>query len=151
MHNVIVLAINKSRYAIEIRWVREVFTLGHVTPVPNAPPTIAGVTNFRGSIMPVLDLPSILYELGETVDAPPERLRPPAIRGDGAIVVETDDMRAAIRVDNVAEVSTLREGSNPDVLVDSTGRDVPLLSPPTLLGAAIEATLAVVESGKARS
>lgn len=150
MRNVIVLAVLKTRYAVEIRWVREVFTLGHVTPVPNAPPTIAGVTNFRGSIMPVLDLPCVLYELGRA-PAAPERLRPPALPGDGAIVVETDDVRAAFRVDNVAEVSTLREGQSPQTLIDSTGREIELLDPPQLLRAAISATLSVVESGKAKT
>jgi len=147
LRNVIVLAVDKSRYAVEIRWVHEVFTLGHVTPVPNAPPTIAGVTNFRGSIMPVLDLSSVLHELGRGPDAP-VRLRPPPVPGDGAIILEIDEVRAAFRVDNVAEVSTLPEGQTPDTLIDSTGREIDLLSPPELLQAALAATLAVVESGK---
>ena len=37
LHNVIVFALAGARYAAELRWVREVITLGFVTEVPTAP------------------------------------------------------------------------------------------------------------------
>ena len=60
MKNVIVFALGKARYAVELRWVREVFTVGHVTPVPHAPVAVVGVVNFRGAVMPLIDLDAVL-------------------------------------------------------------------------------------------
>jgi purine-binding chemotaxis protein CheW len=144
MKNVIIVAVNKSRYAVELRWIREVFTLGHVTPVPHAPDTIAGVTNFRGSIMTVLDLPTLLRATGERGIEAPRRL---AVFGDNAVVIETEDLRAALRVDNVAEVATLRQDEREN-FVDAHARPVTLLSPPVLLATAVSATHAVLETRK---
>jgi purine-binding chemotaxis protein CheW len=131
MKNVIVVALgqgqDRSRYAIELRWVREVFTLGHLTPVPRAPVPIAGVVNLRGSIMPVVDLESLLGE-GRA---------PRANRGDGAVLVQVEELRAALRVDNVDEVTTLR--AREDRLVDGAGREIALLDPPALLERAMAA------------
>ena len=56
MKNAIVFSIEKRLLAVELRWVREVITLGHVTPVPNAPPVISGVVNFGGAIIPVVEV-----------------------------------------------------------------------------------------------
>jgi len=145
--NVIVLAVNKARYAVELRWVREVFTLGYITKVPQAPRTIAGVTNFRGSIMPVLDLGFVLDELG--IAAAADRDGPAATQGDGAVILEVDDLFAAARVDNVAEVATLRPGDG-GRLIDSRGGPVTLLSPPEILRWALATTQAEVEARKGR-
>ena len=145
MKNVIVLALRKKRYALELRWVREVFTLDHVTRVPRSPDAIAGVANFRGAIIPVLDLEALL----------PLRARTPHARQAGvrktAIVIETDRLVAALQVDNVEEVATLTEApSRPDELIDTRGDNVPLLSPPALLQATLDATLAAVEARRGK-
>ncbi len=129
MKNVIVFALGKARYAVELRWVREVFTLGPVTPVAHAPDAVAGVVNYRGAIMPILDLAILLG--GRAAGAP----RASAHGGEGAILIQVEDVRAALRVTSVVEVSTLRPhrsgaGSS---LTDSTGRAVPLIDPPALL------------------
>jgi chemotaxis signal transduction protein len=129
MKNVIVFALGKARYAVELRWVREVFTLGPVTPVARAPDAVAGVVNYRGAIMPILDLAILLGGRG------PGAPRATAHGGEGAILIQVEDVRAALRVTSVVEVSTLRPhrsgaGSS---LIDSTGRAVPLIDPPALL------------------
>ena len=49
MKNVLVFSLGGKHYALELRWVREVMTLGHISPVPNAPEQIVGVTNCRGA------------------------------------------------------------------------------------------------------
>jgi chemotaxis signal transduction protein len=134
--NVIVLAVNRERYAVELRWVREVFTIDHITPVPHAPSTVFGVTNFRGAIVTVLNLPVLLGDCGP-------------VSGHGAVVIETEDLRAALRVDNVAEVATLRETEGGD-LIDGQGRRVQLLSPPELLAAGLTSVQSVVESRKGK-
>lgn len=45
-----------ERYAIESRYVREVFPLKELTPLPGAPAFIRGVIHFRGRMYAVLDL-----------------------------------------------------------------------------------------------
>ncbi|HWM88628.1 MAG TPA: chemotaxis protein CheW [Kofleriaceae bacterium] len=140
MKNVIVFALGQARYAIELRWVREVFTLGPVTPVAYAPEAIAGVVNYRGAIMPILDLAFLL-------GGPPGGAR--AHGGEGAILIEVEDVRAAVRVSSVVEVSTLRPdlAAGRPALVDSDGRTVPLIDPPSLLAGARSAAQAAAQTG----
>ena len=127
LRNVIVFALGGVRLATELRWVREVATLGFVTEVPTAPSGVAGVVNLHGSILPVLDL-GVLYQGGDAM---------PARQGDGALVVEVDGVIAALRVDQVDEVATL-DGAT-DHVVDSRGRPLQLLDPREVLRKASEA------------
>src|SRR5204862_6303333 len=70
LRNVIVFSIgargaSTGRYALELRWVREVVSLGFITNVPTAPPAVSGVCNLHGTILPVLDVGGLLGdELG---------------------------------------------------------------------------------------
>jgi purine-binding chemotaxis protein CheW len=43
-------------YAVETPFVREVYPLKDLTPLPCTPPFVRGVVNVRGRILPVLDL-----------------------------------------------------------------------------------------------
>jgi len=129
MKNVIVFALGGSRYAVELRWVREVLTLGFVTPVPGAPPAIAGVFNLRGTVTPVIDLVAALAD----EHAPSDHGRAAPRKGDGAVVIEIETVVAALHVSNVEEVSTLGENADGTMLVDSHGREVPLVDCPDLI------------------
>lgn len=51
-------------YAVELKYIREVFTLRDMTLIPGTPPYVMGVINFRGSILSVLNL-KILFGLKE--------------------------------------------------------------------------------------
>src|SRR5688572_7065199 len=46
----------QERYAIETRYVREVYPLKDLTPLPCTPPFVLGIVNVRGRILPVVDL-----------------------------------------------------------------------------------------------
>jgi purine-binding chemotaxis protein CheW len=46
----------QERYAVETRYVREVYPLKDLTPLPCTPPFVLGIVNVRGHILPVLDL-----------------------------------------------------------------------------------------------
>jgi purine-binding chemotaxis protein CheW len=46
----------KERYALETRYVSEVYPLKNLTPLPSTPAFVAGVVNVRGRIVAVLDL-----------------------------------------------------------------------------------------------
>jgi purine-binding chemotaxis protein CheW len=45
-----------EEYAIAILPVREIIGYGPLTTVPQAPPSVRGVVNLRGSVVPVIDL-----------------------------------------------------------------------------------------------
>lgn len=126
LRNVIVFAVGAARYAVELRWVREVVTLGFVTAVPTAPAAVGGVCNLHGTILPVLDV-------GALVDEPPG---PAPRQGDGAIVIEADGMLCGLRVDQVDHVASLLEDGG--AVVDATGRPLTLLDPQRLLRRALE-------------
>jgi chemotaxis signal transduction protein len=129
LRNVIVFAIGAARYAIELRWVREVVTLGFVTGVPTAPPVLGGLCNLHGAILPVLDVTALL-------DLPPG---PPARQGDGALVLEAEGTICALRVDQVDHVASLpAAGAGEGAVVDATGRPLTLLDPVRIVRRALE-------------
>jgi chemotaxis signal transduction protein len=126
LRNVIVFTIGAARYALELRWVREVVSLGFVTTVPSAPGAVGGVCNLHGTILPVLDV-------GALLDLPPG---PPARQGDGALVLEADGITCALRVDQVDHVASLHESGG--AVVDTAGRPLTLLDPTRLVRRALE-------------
>lgn len=126
LRNVIVFAIGAARYAIELRWIREVVTLGFVTGVPTAPPALGGLCNLHGAILPVLDVATLL-------DLPPG---PPPRQGDGALVLEAEATVCALRVDQVDHVASLVEADG--TVVDAQGRPLSLLDPVKLTRRALE-------------
>lgn len=132
MRNVLVLTTGGARHAVELRWVREVISLGDVTRVPRAPRHILGVSNVRGAITPLLDLEAFRD------DPPADAGRPPR-RGQGAVLIEVEGLTAALRMDAVDEVSTVDDADVPGQVIDSQGRTVPLCNPPELLAAVRDA------------
>lgn len=50
------LSMGGELFAIELRNIREVFEVESVTPVPGMPGMLIGVTNLRGTVIPLLDL-----------------------------------------------------------------------------------------------
>jgi chemotaxis signal transduction protein len=146
LRNVIVFAVGSARYAVELRWIREVVTLGFVTAVPTAPPALGGVCNLHGAILPVLDLMPLL-------DQPPG---PPPRQGDGALVLESEGTVCALRVDQIDHVASLpTAGHSPSVstsgseaggsVIDTSGRSLVLLDPQRLVRRAVELVTAASE------
>jgi chemotaxis signal transduction protein len=126
LRNVIVFTIGGARYAVELRWVREVVSLGFVTGVPTAPDALGGVCNLHGTILPVLDV-------GALLGGP---AGPPARQGDGALVLEIEGLICALRVDQVDHVASLHESHG--ALIDASGRPLRLLDPTGLVRHALE-------------
>ncbi|MDB4963496.1 MAG: chemotaxis protein CheW [Myxococcales bacterium] len=131
LRNVIVFTIGATRYAVELRWVREVVSLGFVTGVPTAPVALGGVCNLHGQILPVLDVSAVLGH-------PPG---PPARQGDGALVLETEGVVCALRVDQVDHVASLHESGGE--IIDAGGRTLTLLDPAMIVRIALEMITAV--------
>jgi purine-binding chemotaxis protein CheW len=46
----------QERYALETRYVREVYPLKDLMPLPCTPPFVLGIVNVRGRITPVIDI-----------------------------------------------------------------------------------------------
>jgi len=133
LRNVIVFTVGAARYAVELRWVREVVSLGFVTNVPTAPAALGGVCNLHGAILPVLDVSVLL-------DGVPGL---PARQGDGALVIEAEWLVCALRVDQVDHVASLYEAAG--AVTDTTGRPLILLDPARLIRRAVELVTALAE------
>jgi purine-binding chemotaxis protein CheW len=59
---VVTMLLAYENYAIETAYVREVYPLKELTPLPCTPPFVAGIVNVRGQVMSVIDLKK-LFEL----------------------------------------------------------------------------------------
>lgn len=81
-------------YAVEAGHVREVLAQADVSHLPWAPPTIAGVTNVRGEIVPVADTARVLGFLGVGAGGP-------------VVVLDGGGHPLGLRVDAVDDVTTI--------------------------------------------
>lgn len=86
--------VGDEHYALAIGDVLEVAELGEVTPVPGAPPSVLGVRNLRGMVLPVVDL-------GELLAAPG------AGEAGGVVVGEREGRRVGLRVTELGDVEEL--------------------------------------------
>jgi len=81
------------RYAIDINKVREIVNPLPITPMPHTPSEIAGVTDHRGEVLPILDL-RVRFGLPAT----------PATRSTKWILVNAGVQVLGLIVDEVTEV-----------------------------------------------
>jgi chemotaxis signal transduction protein len=86
-----------EHYALPVERVLEVAELGEVAALPGAPAEVLGVRNLRGQVLPVIALAAVLG-LGE---GDPSRV----------VVVESGELRAGLRVDEVLDVEELPPSS----------------------------------------
>ena len=61
----VMFRIGKSLLAVPVDQVIEVYQPEIITPIPQSPPNLAGVINFRGQIVPVIDLAGKLALQGQ--------------------------------------------------------------------------------------
>lgn len=88
-------------FALETRFVREVTTPGNITPVPGAPPFLAGVTNLRGEVIAVMDL-AVLLGTPRPSDSPaPQMLVLGERRVEFAVLAEQVDQVVLLRIDEI--------------------------------------------------
>lgn len=85
-------------YGVPIHKVREINQMMEITPVPKTPPSVEGVVNLRGKILPVVNLREKLsFE------------RAPYDRETCIVILETQMGPVGIIVDAVREVADLNE------------------------------------------
>jgi purine-binding chemotaxis protein CheW len=104
---VLVVIVDKDRYALPLGAVREVVSEYRITPVPCAPPAIRGVVNLRGEIVSVTDVAILL---GSRTEA--------SIRPAPLVVVTDGCVTTALLVDSVADMAMVpEEGLSPPLAV----------------------------------
>ena len=52
----VIISLSGEIFTIDLKSVREVFIVDSITPVPGMPSGLVGVTNLRGTVIPLLDL-----------------------------------------------------------------------------------------------
>lgn len=52
----VIISLSGEIFTIDLKSVREVFVVESITPVPGMPSGLVGVTNLRGTVIPLLDL-----------------------------------------------------------------------------------------------
>jgi chemotaxis-related protein WspB len=56
----LLLELGPDRYALDARQVAEVLPLVSITRLPQAPPSVAGILNYRGAPVPVIDVSQLM-------------------------------------------------------------------------------------------
>lgn len=82
-----------EHYAIEQRYVREVYPLRDLTPVPGTPGFIRGLLNVRSRILPMIDIQRF-FEMPEVGITDLHM----------AVIVQVDDVELGIVTDNVSRM-----------------------------------------------
>jgi purine-binding chemotaxis protein CheW len=54
--NILSFFLDEWEYGLDIEKVREIIRMVEITPVPETPDFLAGIINFRGEIVPIVDL-----------------------------------------------------------------------------------------------
>jgi purine-binding chemotaxis protein CheW len=96
--------VGNEEYGVQILKVRELVGLLEITRVPNAPPSVKGVVNLRGRIIPVVDLRAHLGMSSANEHARPVIIVAQLQRRDGPVTT-------GVLVDQVLEVRNIAEAS----------------------------------------
>jgi purine-binding chemotaxis protein CheW len=92
---VCLISLGGELFAIDLRSVGEVFEVDSITPVPAMPPALAGVANLRGTVVPIVDLRTVL---GLPDDGPLSF----------AVVIRHGGRQVGVLVDRVPEIRTVQ-------------------------------------------
>ena len=98
----VVVRLGEGRFAVALEEVAEVGKLPPVTRVPGAPAWVAGVVNWRGRILAVLDL-GLLLGADDAASGPAARL----------VVLVTDVATVGVLVDGVEGTAALGDSYEP--------------------------------------
>jgi purine-binding chemotaxis protein CheW len=99
-----------ERYALATRWVREVYPLESLTPLPCTPAFVRGIVNIRGEMLSVVDLKRFF-------DLPEKGLTDL----NKVIVLESPDMRFGVLADAIVGVRRIATGTIQPSLPTLTG------------------------------
>ncbi len=97
-------------YGIESAYVREIYPLSEITPLPGTPPFVRGIVNIRGQILSVIDLKKF-FELPERGLSDLNKI----------IIVQDDNMEFGVLADAVIGIRKLAGGDIETALPTLTG------------------------------
>jgi purine-binding chemotaxis protein CheW len=95
MQQLVVFSLGSEEYGLPITTVQEIIRYTRPRTIPSAPPSVRGVINLRGKIIPVVDLKARLQLTGG--DAEESKI----------VIVEAGAVTAGLIVDDVDEVITV--------------------------------------------
>lgn len=98
----VVFKVGDELYGVDINLVQSIEKEVAVVPVPNSMKYVKGIVNLRGEVIPVY---SLKKKFGMTADA--------AV--DNAIIIATNDVKIALEVDEVVEISDMNESQIVDM------------------------------------
>jgi purine-binding chemotaxis protein CheW len=100
----------QERYGIESSYIREVYPLKEITPVPCTPSFVVGIINLRGQILSVIDLKKFF------------NLPDQEVASQKVIVAHTPEMELGILVDMVLGVRNVPASQiQPSLFTSSSG------------------------------
>ena len=89
-----IISMGGELFTIDLKSVREVFVVESITPVPGMPSGLVGVTNLRGTVIPLLDLRPMFSLNAEAALT-------------HAVVVQQGNWQVGVLVDTVPEIRIL--------------------------------------------
>src|SRR5512141_1197529 len=99
-HQLVVFELASEFYGIDIAVVESIIKMQAITQLPQTPAYVKGVTNLRGSVLPVIDLRT-RFALETKEDTRQTRI----------IIVTMGDIKVGVVVDGVSEVLRVSDGS----------------------------------------
>lgn len=122
--DLVVFTRSDERYAFEAGMVEAVTALHDLTAVPGAPVGVAGVTNHRGRVVPVIDVARLLGSYGQPIM--PRRLMVAVRNAHGIFGVLADELVGLVRTDAIlwsslppttsAHLQSVVRGVTPDMV-----------------------------------
>lgn len=109
----LVFLLGGERYGVEVKYVREIYPLQHITTVPRTPDFVIGVFSARGQLISVIDFRAFVG------------LPTIGINDDSKIMVMNDPnsaMELGILADNVEDVTTIIKDDIEPALVNQLGQ-----------------------------
>ncbi len=99
----VVFELANEHYGVDIAAVESIIKMQPITAVPQAPPFVEGITNLRGSVLPVMDLRKrfALGIGGSNAEIAHDEKR--------IVVVSMDGMKIGMIVDAVSEVLRVQD------------------------------------------
>lgn len=91
-------------YGIDIMDVREIVQMDSVRPIPNAPPSVEGIFNLRGEIIPVINLHKRFHIRRIEVEEDEELL-------SGTIIISINNTKIGMMVDKILRVLPIETAS----------------------------------------
>ena len=133
----VVLRLAGSRYVIEMAAVAEVVPLSKVTRVPGTPGWLTGVANWRGRILPVVDIRPVL---GVEMTALPSSTRLLVLSADGCTAALVAEAVPGVHAGSLGDAASPPPTLAPDAALLVTGHvfddfgPIAVIDPAAVLG-----------------